>query len=92
MSWGFSDFHERFNEWVDTDDPDDELRFWVMAWLYRLQDDPESDAAPADGLGAPWWFSRIPHAENATHGVVCLYSIDGDQVRCSGITTLRKPV
>ena len=92
MTGQFSDFHERYNQWVDDDQPPDDFRFWVMAWLYRLQDDPRSDAALADGLGEPWWFAKIPRAEDATHAVVCLYSIDGDQIRCSGITTLRKPI
>lgn len=92
MPWSFSDFHERYNQWVDTDDPPADFRFWVMAWLYRLQEDPETDAAISPGLGEPWWFVRVPHAESETHAVVCLYSIEGKYVRCSGITTLHKPI
>lgn len=72
MSWEFSDFQDRFNTWVVTDDPPDDFRFWVMAWIYRLQDDPKADAAPADGMGEPWWFAKVPNAENETHAVVCL--------------------
>ncbi len=94
MTWEFSDFHERYNEWVDEETPDDEFRFWVMAWLFRLQDDPTTDASLAPELGHPWWFAKIPNAENETHAVVCLYSIaiDGDEVRCSGFSTLQKPI
>lgn len=92
MSLEFSDFHERYNQWVDDDDPPEDFRFWVMAWLYRLQEDPKVDAAPARQLGDQWWFAKIPHAEDGTSGVVCLYSIDGNHVRCSGITTLSKPI
>lgn len=92
MTWEFFDFHERFDQWVDEDDPPDDFRFWVMAWLFRLQDEPTVDAAPATGLGEPWWFAKIPYAEDATSAVVCLYSIDGARVRCSGITTLSKPI
>ena len=92
MTWEFSDFHLHYNQWIEGDSPPDDFRFWVMAWLYQLQDDPKVAAAPADGLGEPWWFPKVPHAENDTHAVVCLYSIDGDHVRCSGITTLRKPL
>lgn len=92
MTWKFSDFHERYNQWVDDDDPPEAFRFWVMAWLYRLQEDPESDATIAPGLGEPWWFAKIPYAETETHAVVCLYSIEGEDVRCSGITTLPKPI
>lgn len=92
MSAEFYDFHERYNRWVDVDEPSSDFRFWVMAWLYRMQDDPTVDAAPAEALGHPWWFALIPNAEDDTHAVVCLYSVDGDQVRCSGFTTLRKPI
>ena len=92
MTWEFSDFHKHFNEWVESDDPPDDFRFWVTAWLYRLIEDPRSDAVPASDLGEPWWFVQVPHAESDSHAVVCLYSIDADQVRCSGFSTLRKPV
>jgi hypothetical protein len=92
VTWRFSDFHERYNEWVETDDPTDEFRFWVMAWIFRLQDDPKVAAVLAPRLGEPWWLARIPHAENGTQAVVCLYSIEDDHVRCSGITTLSKPI
>ena len=88
----FFDFHDRFNYWVDTDEPGDDFRFWVMAWLWKLCDDPHVDAAPADGLGAPWWVCKVPLAENETLGVVCLYSVEKDVVRCSGFSTLSKPI
>lgn len=92
MTWEFYNFHERYNVWADTDNPSVDFRFWVMAWLFRLQDDPEVDAAPAEALGHPWWFARIPNAEDDTHAVVCLYSIEDEHVQCSGFTTLRKPI
>ena len=79
MSWRFSDFYDRYNQWVDQDDPPSDFRFWVMAWLFRLQEDPKTDAAPAEELGEPWWFCKIPNAEDDSHGVVCLYSIEDDQ-------------
>ncbi len=88
MVWEYFDFQQFYNEWVDHDGPPEDFKFWVIAWLFRIQDDPTADAAPAEGLGEPWWVVRIPHAENDTHVVVCLYSIDGIRVRCSGITTL----
>jgi len=43
-------------------------------------------------LGEPWWFAKVPHAENDGYGVVCLYSIEDDRVRCSAFTILRKPI
>jgi len=92
VTWQFFDFHERYNQWVDDDDPSEDFKFWVMAWFARLQDDPEVDAAPAPGMGQPWWFAKVPRAENDTHAVVCLYSIENDRVRCGGVTTLRKPI
>lgn len=92
MTWRFSDFYVRFHQWVDDDDPSEEFRFWVIAWLFRLQDDPMVDAARAPGVGEPWWFAKIPGAEDDRLGVVCLYSIVDEHVRCSNITTLRKPI
>lgn len=92
MNYRFFDFHERYDQWVDADGPSVDFRFWVMAWLFRLQDDPRVDAAPADELGEPWWFARIPHAEDDAFAIVCLYAIDGEEVRCSCFTTLRKPI
>lgn len=92
MTHDFFDFHERFNEWVREDKPSDDRKFWVMAWLFALQDNPRVSAAPASELGEAWWFARVPHAEDARTAVVCLYSINGTIVRCSGITTLSKPI
>jgi hypothetical protein len=88
----FFDFHERFNYWVEDDDPPADFKFWVMAWLFALQDDPTTHAAHTPELGDKWWFARIPNAEDEQRCVVCLYSIEGDVVRCSGFTTLNKPV
>lgn len=94
MSWEFYNFLVDFNRWVDQDEPPTDFKFWVMAWLYRIQEDPYADAAPADQLGAPWYFAVIPNAEDDTHAVVCLYEINvaAEQVKCSGFSTLRKPV
>jgi hypothetical protein len=92
VSWTFYDFYDRFNEWVEADDPPGDFRFWVMAWLYRVQEDPRADATPADAIGSDWWFVRVPRADNETHAVVCTYSIQGERVRCGGFTTLRKPI
>jgi hypothetical protein len=94
VNWQYGNFWEQFNAWVDADDPSDEFKFWVMAWLYRIQEDPEADAAPAEDIGRPWWFAVIPGAEDNTRAVVCLYSIGlvQDEVKCSGFSTLRKPI
>lgn len=92
MTHRYFDFHERFNQWVTEDDPPDDFKFWVMAWLHRLQDDPRADAAQTPEMGELWWFAKIPRAEDQHRAVVCLYSIDGDVVRCSGITILSKPI
>ena len=45
MTYRFSDFHDQYNQWVDDDDPPEDFRFWVMAWLFRLQDEPTVDSA-----------------------------------------------
>lgn len=92
MANEYFDFYDRYNDWADDDDPSDDFKFWVMVWLYRLQDDPTVSAALAEGLGPPWWFARIPNAEDEHRAVVCLYSLDGAVVRCSGFTTLSKPI
>lgn len=69
-----------------------DFKFWVMAWLFALQDDPTTHAARVPELGDQWWFAKIPNAEDEHQAVVCLYSIEDDVVRCSGFTTLNKPV
>lgn len=92
MNHSYFDFHERFNYWVQDDDPPDDFKFWVMAWLFALQDDPTVHAARAIELGPDWWFAVIPNTDDGARAVVCLYSIVGDVVRCSGFTTLNKPI
>lgn len=88
----FLNFHERFNYWVEDDDPSEDFKFWVIVWLFALQDNPTAHAARAGELGDKWWFAKIPNAEDKNRGVVCLYSIDGQTVKCSGFTTLNKPI
>lgn len=90
--WRFHDFFLRFNQWVEVEEPSDDFRFWVIVWMKGLPADPRAAGAPAEGLGEPWWFAKIPNAEDDTHAVVCLYSIERDEVRCSNFTTLRKPL
>lgn len=88
----FFGFFERLNQWVGDDNPCDDFRFWAMAWFFRLQEDPYVDAEPAEAIGVPWWFAKIPNAEDDNYAVVCLYSVENGKVRCGGITTLRKPM
>lgn len=92
MSYAFYDFHERFNQWVDDNEPPDDFKFWVMAWLLTLQSNPTVHAARANELGEDWWFAKVPNADDDDRAVVCLYSIIGEVVRCSGFTTLSKPI
>ncbi len=90
----FYDFYYRYRDWIDQDDPSYDFRFWTLIWLSKLQDDPVYAATRARELGEPWWFARIPNAEDDRRAVVSLYSIDiaTERVRCSSITTLSKPI
>jgi hypothetical protein len=87
----YFDFFERFNYWVDEDDPSEDFKFWVMAWIFRLIDSPTAGAGLAP-TGKPLWFAKVPRAEDEHSGVVCLYTIQDNVVRCNGITTLSKPI
>lgn len=87
----FYGFHEAFNGWVDELNPSDDFRFWVMAWLWELQDDVHYAADLAPEIGEPWWFVKVPNAEDDRRAVVSLYSIEGDDVRCAGINSILKP-
>ena len=73
MHWEFFDFWERYDVWVDEDNPPQLFRFWVMAWIFGLEADPYRAATPAPQIGIPVWFARIPQAEDDDFAVVCLY-------------------
>jgi hypothetical protein len=91
-NWRLVDFLVAFDNWIVADDPSDDFRFWVMVWVQHLETDPRYAAAPVMEVGEGWWFARVPGAEDDRCAVVCLYSIRGDEVRCSHFTTLNKPI
>ena len=88
--WRFHGFMLRLNEWIDADDPPEEFRFAVLAWLARFQDNPRYAAKPFQRGDGRSWFATI--AENQTQALACIYLIDGSDVRCGNFTILRKPI
>jgi hypothetical protein len=89
--WEFYEFWDRYNEWVDRDEPDYDKRFWVIRWIYELDVEPTYSATVQPQVNG--WMARVPNAEDEFWCVVGLFTIDETTgvVRCSSIITLPKP-
>jgi hypothetical protein len=92
-TWQPLNFLERFDEWVEREQPIDEQRIAVLAWIHHLRSDPYRNATPNPEHGLPWWFAEIPDSRAGVHRVVCSYRVDSTEqtVYCDNFATLRYP-
>ena len=96
--WTLQDFLPRFDAWVDQEQPLDDLRVYVLDWIFTRLRDPYTDARRVPGF-ADSWQAVIPssehfddHAERCA--VVCLFWLDATAriVRCDRIASLSLPI
>jgi hypothetical protein len=92
-TWILEDFEARLDQWIELDDPDDDLRLLVTAWLLSRLEDPYAGVRREpdfDNL----WFGPGPGSVQEGRVVVCSYWISEAQrtVRCNSIASLNLPI
>ena len=96
--WTLQDFLPRFDAWVDQERPLDELRVYVLDWIFTRSRDPYADARRVAGF-SDYWQAVIPRSEHFDDhaercAVVCLFWLDAAVriVRCDRIADLSLPI
>ena len=96
--WVLQDFVSRFDAWVDQEHPLDDLRVYVLDWIFSRVRDPYADARRVAGF-ADYWQAVVPGSEHFDdHGercaVVCLFWLDASdrRVRCDQFASLSLPI
>ncbi len=96
--WTLQDFLPRFDVWVDQEYPQDDLRVYVLDWIFTRLRDPYTDARRVPGF-SDYWQAVIPSSEHFDDhaepcAVVCLFWLDDNAriVRCDRIASLSLPI
>jgi len=96
--WNLQDCLPRFDAWVNQEQPLDDLRVYVLDWIFTRSRDPYADARPVPGF-ADYWQAVIPRSEhfddNAERcAVVRLFWLDASacSVRCDRVASLSLPI
>ncbi len=80
--WRLDGFTEAFERWCFMEEPSNELRKQVLAWLVDvLAADPfQPDSAPFGGeFPITWWFAQLPYGRNPGSRVWCGYEINSTE-------------
>ena len=94
QTWILKGFIERLDAWIDLEDPDQDLRMAVTAWVLTRQIDPY-EGVERDAGFANLWFGTVPHSlHDDARVVVCSYWILEAEsvVRCDTFGTLGLPL
>lgn len=91
--WSLEGFEEHLDIWFNQEQPDDDLRLIVTAWVLSRFDDPYQGfrrQPEFDNL----WFGPIPGTQRGDQVVTCAYWIvERDHVvRCDSFATLGLPI
>lgn len=91
--WQLVGFLERLDTWIADEDPVDELRLEVTAWILSRFENPYDGVRREPGF-ANLWFGRIPRSQHQRQVVVSSYWIEETThtVRCDSIATLALPL
>ena len=91
--WELVDFLRRLDRWAELEQPDDELRRLVTAWILTRFDEPYQGVRREPGFDN-LWFGRVPGSEVGGTVVTCAYWIEEDRkvVRCDSFATLSLPL
>lgn len=93
-AWSLIDFGERIDSWILAEDPADDLRLLVTAWVVTRFDDPYQGMRREPGFDN-LWFGAIPETLHRNGMVVCgsYWILEADHtVRCDQFATLALPV
>jgi hypothetical protein len=96
--WTLLDFLLRLDNWIEREQPLDDLRLHVTDWIFTRIRDPYADARRVPDF-ADYWQSLVPASEHFDDsaercGVVCMYWVDPATrtVRCDQIASLSLPI
>jgi hypothetical protein len=93
-AWTLEGFEQRLDAWDSLEDPPDDLRILVTAWVLSRMDDPYQGVQRAQGF-ENLWFGTVPKSLHANDRVVvCSYWITEvtHVVRCESFATLSLPI
>jgi hypothetical protein len=91
--WQLENFLDHLDIWIESEQPADDLRLTVTAWILTRYDDPYQGVQREPGFDN-LWFGEIPRSR---HGggtaVACSYGIYASRgvVLCNSIATLPLP-
>jgi hypothetical protein len=91
--WQLESFLERLDEWIESEQPPDDLRRTVTAWILTRYDDPYQGVQREPGFDN-LWFGEIPRTRHGQgKAVACSYWIYAREgiVRCNSYATLALP-
>lgn len=92
--WHLDGFIDRLDTWIATEDPPDDLRLIVTAWVLTRYDDPYQGVRREPGF-PNLWFGPVPGSQHHQNSVVaCSYWIEEQRhaVRCDSVATLSLPL
>lgn len=92
-TWRLKLFVDALDRWEQVEQPDDDLRLMVTAWVFARHDDPFADVQREPGFDSHW-SGVIPGTLTASTAVVCTYFIEvgTHTVTCSSLATLNLPI
>jgi hypothetical protein len=93
LAWKLEGFLDRLDEWVEQEQPGDDLRVIVTAWVMTRYEDPYQGVRRESSY-PNLWFGVVPYSgHNAGSVVVCAYWIDEARhtVRCDSFTSFTVP-
>lgn len=91
--WSLAGFIEDLDEWIERDDPNQDLRNTVTAWVVGRSENPYQGARREREF-PNLWYATVP---NSHHGngmaVLCSYWISerDHEITCESIATLGLP-
>lgn len=94
--WQLELFENRYQAWLDTEQPPQAIRAEVLDWIDAMWDDaygaPNAIREPT--LGVNVWFARLEMTYFEDTIVTCVYQIieETRTVRCWTIATLSLPI
>lgn len=93
-AWVPEGFEGCIQAWDDREQPPDDLRAWVVEWIFTRLDDPYQGVKREPGFPNLWWGVVPGSLHGSNMVVVCSYWIveTSHVVRCESLASLSWPV
>lgn len=91
--WSLQGFEDHLDIWIQAEEPDQDLRNLVTAWVLSRFEDPYQGVRREPGFDNLWW-GQVPLSLHDGTVVVCSYMIEEATrtVTCKSIAALSWPV